>query len=137
MEDLIKQIKREVELKFVRSQGPGGQNVNKTNSAVQLRWNLLASSALSENQKAILQNKLRNFLNSEGDLILKTTESRDQKQNIEISLDKLEDLIRKALAQKKKRIKTKPTRGSKERRLQGKKIHSEKKQGRRGAGSDY
>jgi len=131
MDNLIKQIKREVELKFVRSQGPGGQNVNKTNSAVQLRWNILSSEAISEIQRSLLNIKLKNYLSSEGDLILKTSESRDQKQNIEISLEKLEELIRKALVRPKKRIKTKPTRGSKERRLQGKKIHSEKKQNRR------
>ena len=127
----IKQIKKEVEFQFMRSSGPGGQNVNKTNSAVQLRWSIDQSGALQLEEKELVKRKLAHLLTTEGELLIKSTESRDQKQNIETSYQKLEALIIKAFTRVKARIKTKPTRGSKERRLTSKKMTGAKKEQRR------
>ncbi len=131
LDDKIVAIKRESEIKFVRSSGPGGQNVNKTNSAAQLRWSLANTLALSERERNLCFLKLGSQLTTEGELILKSTESRDQAQNIKLVYDKLEQIIRKALFVQRKRIKTKPTYSSKLKRLDTKKIHSEKKKNRK------
>ncbi|NJN41789.1 MAG: aminoacyl-tRNA hydrolase [Flammeovirgaceae bacterium] len=110
-----------------RSSGPGGQNVNKVNSKVTIRWNIQASAVISEEQKIVLLRKLKNQLNKEGVLILSAQGSRSQLQNKESVLSKLEALIKKALTVKKKRKPTKASKASKRKRLDSKKRHAEKK----------
>lgn len=105
----------------MRASGAGGQHVNKTDSAVMLRWNPSLSTILSiEDQQTIIRFLARN-LTRDGDLIIKSTESRSQKQNKDSCVEKWIALIEKALKPKIKRIATKPTRSSKVRRVNEKK----------------
>ena len=114
---------------FSTSQGPGGQNVNKVATAVELRWNLPASS-LEAGVKARLERALRTRLTKEGDLILNVSETRSQLQNRLRARTRLKELLDRALTPRKRRIATRPTRGSVERRLKAKARRSEVKAGR-------
>lgn len=120
----------ELDFTYVRSRGPGGQNVNRTNSAAVLRWNLFASSALSEELKNRIYGKIKNQLTEEGDVIIRSDVHRDQDQNRSESIKRLHDLLKRALFVPKKRVATKPTRSSVRKRLEGKKVRSETKQNR-------
>lgn len=114
-----------------RSSGPGGQNVNKVNSKVLLRWSAKTSESLPE---AVKQRFLRRFntrITSEGVFIISSQRYRDQPRNREDCLFKLAEMIREVAAPPKKRKPTRATRGSKERRLQSKKELSQKKQNRK------
>jgi len=114
---------------FSTSQGPGGQNVNKVATSVELRWNLPASS-LEADVKARLAQALRARLTKEGDLILNVSETRSQFQNRLAARKRLKDLLDRAMTPRKRRIATRPTRGSIERRLKAKAVRSEVKTGR-------
>jgi ribosome-associated protein len=122
----------EIDLSFARSGGPGGQHVNKTESKVVLRWNARASVALSEEDRALLGQRLGPRLTTEGDLVLAVDSHRDQHRNVEEALDRFVRLLRDALHRPKPRRKTKPSRSSRERRLQSKKRRSQLKRDRRG-----
>ncbi len=115
----------EIEITAMRSRGPGGQNVNKTNSAIQLRWNLRESTYFPPHLHERLLKKLAGKLTTLGEIIIRSETSRDQEQNKKDSYVKLNEMIQAALFVQKKRVKTKPTRGSKERRLQAKKGRSD------------
>ena len=115
----------EIEITAMRSRGPGGQNVNKTNSAIQLRWNLRESTYFPPHLHERLLKKLAGKLTTLGEIIIRSETSRDQEQNKKDSYVKLNEMIQAALFVPKKRVKTKPTRGSKERRLQAKKGRSD------------
>ncbi len=117
----------EFEFVVMRSRGPGGQNVNKTNSAVQLRWNLWNSTSLPPELQSILLQKLGSQLTSEGELLIRSEGSRDQDANKKACLEKLLSLLEKALFVPKKRFKTKPTRSSQRKRLDSKSKRSEVK----------
>jgi len=121
---------RELEFQFALSGGPGGQHVNKTETKVILIWDLLKSGVFSASQKDHLQQRLASKINSEGLLKLNVSKTRSQHQNKKIAILNFEDLVKKALQKKKKRIKTKPSRSAKLKRLQKKKKHSEKKANR-------
>lgn len=123
-------IVRELDLIAVRSSGPGGQNVNKVNSKVILKWDVLNSTCLSEEQKTHLLSKLKSRLTKEGVLVLQEQESRSQFVNKEAAIKKLDELVRKAFVQKKKRMPTKPTKSSVQKRVKEKKLKGEKKQWR-------
>ena len=110
----------ELEVAFVRSSGPGGQNVNKVASAVQLRFFLDKNVTLSEEVKARLRMLAGQRLNDAGELLIVARESRSQEQNRRTAEQKLLDLVRRALVAPRKRHATKPTRASKERRLETK-----------------
>ncbi len=110
-----------------RSSGPGGQHVNKVNTKVELRFNIPLSELLTEEEKAILVQKLKNKINKDGELIIVSQENRSQYKNKEDAIEKFLDLLKKAFTPVKKRRPSKPTRASKERRLEGKKLVSEKK----------
>jgi ribosome-associated protein len=126
----------EFEWKFIRASGPGGQNVNKVSSAVQLRFLLPRNSTLP----APVQQRLRRLagqrLNDDGSILIASRGERSQEQNRREALAKLEALIRAALIAPKVRHKTKPTRASKERRIDSKKKRGSTKRERRGAAWD-
>jgi len=110
-----------------RSSGPGGQNVNKVSSKIELRFNILESVLLTNEEKEIILIKLANKINKEGELILVSQSERSQLGNKEKVIDKFYALIRKALEPKKNRKATKPSKKAKEKRLEGKRLISEKK----------
>ena len=110
----------DLEVAFIRSAGPGGQNVNKVASAVQLRFALGRNHTLREDVKARLRQLAGQRLNDADELLIVARESRSQEQNRRIAEEKLLDLVRRALIVPKQRRATKPTRASKERRLETK-----------------
>jgi ribosome-associated protein len=121
---------RELEESFVLASGPGGQNVNKVSSAVQLRFNVALSLSLPEPVRFRLMTQLKSRLTNGGELILVGRKYRDQNKNREDVRERLVELIRAATIEPKKRYKTKPSRGAVENRLQHKKKHAELKRGR-------
>ncbi|MEQ8359540.1 MAG: alternative ribosome rescue aminoacyl-tRNA hydrolase ArfB [Cytophagales bacterium] len=127
----IGQVEGEFKFSTSRSGGPGGQNVNKVNTKVTLKWDVAGSGILSEAQRAILLKKLENNITSEGILTISSQEKRSQLQNKEVVLAKLDKLIAKAFTIKKKRKPTKPTKSSQKRRVDQKKKQGEKKEWRR------
>jgi ribosome-associated protein len=122
----------ELSLAFARSGGPGGQNVNKVASKVELRWCVARSTALSAPDHAWLLEQLRNRLTHAGELVVTSTITRDQLKNREDAETKLVQIVRAALHRPTPRRPTKPSRGAKRRRLEGKRRHSEIKRARRG-----
>jgi len=127
----FEQLTPELEFTTSRSSGPGGQNVNKVNSKVILRWNVLHSVLITDEQKVLLLNKLSSQLTREGELILTAQESRSQLQNKEAVVEKLNALLGKAFTKPKIRKATKPSKSSKVKRVDNKKRHAEKKQWRK------
>lgn len=117
----------ELNLIFIRSPGPGGQNVNKVASAVQLRFNVLQTQALPNDVKQRLIKLVASKLTIEGDLIIKATQFRTQERNKQDALKRLAHLIHIALIVPKIRKKTKPSKASIERRLASKKYHAKTK----------
>ena len=107
----------DLEVAFIRSAGPGGQNVDKVASAVQLRFALDRNLTLREDVKARLRGLAGHRLTDAGELLIVARSSRSQEQNRREAEDRLLDLVRRALIAPKKRHATKPTRASKERRL--------------------
>jgi ribosome-associated protein len=127
----IQQFNRDFssEFKFSasRSSGPGGQNVNKVNSKVELRFQVDQSELLSENEKFLIHLHLKNRINSEGEFVITVQTDRSQLKNKEEAIEKFYQFIIKALTPCKKRRSTTPTRASVERRLKMKKEGAEKK----------
>jgi ribosome-associated protein len=119
----------EVEIKAIRSQGPGGQNVNKVSSAVQLRFDVTASS-LPDDVKARLLNRSDSRLTSDGVLVITAQSYRTQEMNRRDALARLQALVQSVARPPKTRRPTKPTFGSKQRRLEGKSLRSATKAGR-------
>jgi len=130
--DRIRIPDEEFSWSFVRSGGPGGQNVNKVASKAVLRWNVVASPSLPDDIKARLQQQQGRRITVDGDLLLTSQRYRDQERNRLDCLEKLGDILRAAAVKPKVRRKTKPSRGSRERRLAAKKRRSAIKESRRG-----
>ncbi len=121
---------RELQFEFVRASGPGGQNVNKVATAVQLRFDVAHSQALTDDVKVRLRQLAGKRLNADGELVLEAKRYRTQEQNRLDALKRFGDLIRKAAEKPKPRTKTKPTASSKEKRIKQKKRRGEIKRGR-------
>ncbi|MGE9744201.1 alternative ribosome rescue aminoacyl-tRNA hydrolase ArfB [Bdellovibrio bacteriovorus] len=117
----------ELDFTYARSRGPGGQNVNRTNSAAILRWNLMSSQVISDELKLRLQAKLAAQLTEDGDILIRSDVHRDQDQNRSECIARLHALLKKALFVPKKRVATKPSRSSVRKRLDTKRKHSETK----------
>jgi ribosome-associated protein len=120
---------RDLSWSAVRASGPGGQNVNKVSSKVDLRFDLEGSDALSPELKSRVRGRAR--LDAEGRVVIVSQLTRDQKRNLDDAREKLAQLIRAASFVPKKRKPTKPSRGSKERRISEKKQRGETKRTRR------
>jgi ribosome-associated protein len=120
----------EFEWKFIRSSGPGGQNVNKVASAVQLRFLLPLNTSLPTTAKNRLRRMAGQKLIDDGSILISARSERSQEQNRRDALERLAELIRAALIEPKVRKKTRPTRASKERRIESKKRRGTTKQGR-------
>jgi ribosome-associated protein len=126
----------QLEWKFIRSGGPGGQNVNKVSSAAQLRFLLPQNSSLPVSVRNRLRRLAGQKLIDDGSILFKAMSERSQDQNRRAALARLEELIRAALVEPKIRKKTRPTKGSKERRIETKKRRGATKQQRGGQGWD-
>ena len=113
---------RELQFDFIRAAGPGGQNVNKTATAVQLRFDITTSPLLASDTKGRLIQLSGKRVNTEGVLIIEAKRFRTQEQNREDAIQRFVELVRKALVKPKPRKKTKPSAASKEKRLKAKKV---------------
>ena len=126
-----KDLSKEFEFITSRSSGPGGQNVNKVNSKVELRFPLFDSKILTDEEKQIIFVKLYHHINSDGILSVTAQNERSQIQNKEIAIEKFYQWVEIALTPVKPRRKTRPTKASKEKRLAGKQVQAKKKENRK------
>ncbi|MDQ4143565.1 MAG: aminoacyl-tRNA hydrolase [Actinomycetota bacterium] len=126
----------EIRLRFSPSGGPGGQHANKVATRVDLTWNIDHSRVLGPRQRQRLRAKLRNRIDSSGNLRLSSDAERSQLRNREAALHRLETTVRHALRREPQRVATKPTRSSQEKRLRAKKRRSDIKKLRRGGPDD-
>ena len=132
----MKNIEKEILFEYIRSSGPGGQNVNKVSTAVQLRFDIANSPSLINEAKARLIQLAGKRVSGDGVLVITANRFRTQEKNREDALNRFHELIRKALEKPRPRHKTKPTKASKEKRLDEKKKRGEIKRLRRG-GNGY
>jgi ribosome-associated protein len=121
----------EIQIDFTRSSGPGGQNVNKVSTAVQLRFDVEQSPSLPEEVRRRLVKLAGNRITKEGVLLIEASQFRTQEQNRQEALDRLVHLLRQAAHKPKIRKKTRPSKAAKQRRLEQKRRQGEKKRLRR------
>ena len=121
----------EIKFKFVRSSGPGGQNVNKVSTAVQLRFNVVDSLTLPSDIRSRLMVLAGNRITEEGILVIDAQQYSTQERNRQAAIDRFVNIIKEASIPPKVRRKTKPSAGSKKRRLESKRRRSEVKQSRK------
>jgi ribosome-associated protein len=113
-----------------RSSGPGGQNVNKVNTKVTVKFDVARSQVLTPEERGVIFRKLRSKITTEGVLVISSQDSRSQLQNREAAIGKLETLLAKAFEKRKIRKATKPSKGAVQARIKKKKQHGEKKKWR-------
>ena len=121
----------ELDIRFSRSSGPGGQHVNKTSTQAELTFDLAGSPSIPPEDKEWLLEKLKHRLDSNGQLRLTSQDTRSQRQNKAIVLERFAEILRHGLRRPKKRKPTKPSRAAVQRRIESKKKHGEKKSQRR------
>ncbi len=127
----MKDFSKELTFKTSRSSGAGGQNVNKVETSVTVLWKIEDSEFFNDNQKDLIHLKLRNRINSEGFLFLTVSENRTQLMNKTKAIEKILEIVDKALIIPKKRFATKPSKAQKQKRLDTKKKLSDKKESRK------
>jgi len=128
--ELLSIPRHELDVRVSRASGAGGQHVNKTSSRVEIFWNIPASRALTDEQRARLLEKLSSKLTTDGSIRVVASDMRSQSRNRDFAEERLVDLVRRALIIPRKRKPTRPTRAAKEARLEYKKRHSNKKRKR-------
>ena len=121
---------RELEWTAVRASGPGGQNVNKVSTKVELRFDFEASASLSDSVKVRLRGLAQHRLDADGRILITSQVTRTQPQNLENARQRLAELIAKAMVTPKRRRPTRPSRAAKRARVNDKRVHSKKKQSR-------
>lgn len=121
----------QLDIQYARSSGPGGQNVNKLNTKATLKWQIRDNPILPQAWRDRVIHRYKNRLNNEGELVIHSERYRIQRRNAEDCLKKLQELLLSCQAAPKERIETKPTQGSRRRRLEQKNRLSEKKRLRR------
>lgn len=127
----MKDFSKELSFKTSRSSGAGGQNVNKVETSVTVLWKVSDSEFFNEEEKDLIYHKLKNRINAEGFLFLTVSETRIQLMNKTKAVEKILEIVDKALIIPKKRLATKPSKGQKQKRLDTKKKLSEKKENRK------
>lgn len=128
--DRLKVAMAEIQFTFARSSGPGGQNVNKVNSKAVLRWNAASTPSLPIDVRQRFLEQYASKLTKDGDVVIASERYRDQPKNVADCLDRLREWLASVATPPKKRRPSKPTRGSRERRLKTKKRQSDTKRGR-------
>jgi ribosome-associated protein len=120
-------FENELTITASRSSGPGGQNVNKVSSKIELRFDVKSSCLLTDDEKILIMNRCSSQITKDGILIIRSQAGRTQYENRIKAISKFYIILRKAFTPYKKRIKTSPTAASKLKRIEGKKIQSKKK----------
>ena len=134
--DALSIPRTELDVRVSRASGAGGQHVNKTSSRVEIFWNIQGSRALSEDQRARLLDRLASRLTTEGSVRVVASDMRSQSRNRNLAEERLADMVRRALVIPKKRRPTRPTKASKEARLDEKKRRSHTKRERQNKSFD-
>ena len=124
-------FERELRFRTSRSGGPGGQSVNKTETRVEVMFDIAVSNALNEEQKEIVKIKLGTRISGSGIISIAVSEKRGQLENKNLAIERLHTLVEEALTPEKKRIASKPSKASKTRRIESKNRRSEVKSSRR------
>lgn len=120
----------EMKISYATSGGPGGQGVNTGNTKVVLWWKVSASKALTDGEKARLQEELKNRLNREGEVVIHASEHRSREQNLTAAINRLNTMVESALVVPAERVPTQPTRASRERRMGDKRRQAARKKDR-------
>lgn len=127
----MRDFSSEIFYKTARSGGKGGQNVNKVETMAEAWWHIGDSRIFTPEDKELINDKLKNRINKDGYLIIKSSDTRSQLENKQIALERMQELVAQSLIRPKKRKRTKPSKTAVEKRLQGKRIAAEKKQMRK------
>lgn len=127
----MKDFSKELNFKTSRSSGAGGQNVNKVETSVTVLWKVEDSEFFNDDEKALIQHKLKNRINADGFLFLTVSENRTQLMNKTKAIEKILEIVNRSLIIPKKRVPTKPSKAQKQKRLDTKKKLSDKKENRR------